>query len=659
MATFIQGTGQVYAPTPDSPVEIQSVTGLQNIEVCGKNLFDKSTIIEGQYIDGSGVIQNDPGNFLGDFISIDNTKSYYVSSNSSSAKRIGYYNSNKEYISREVLGVRSSILTIPSNAKYVRLSCYNDNLDTLQLEQGSTATSYEPYKGNTYEINLGKQLLDENALIIGTFTYDDSGNRIITNNYVSMEFIAVKPNTTYTYSASTPSGYAAIRIVSFTGSKTFINRSGNISFTNKTATFTTSSNTYYIAILMYKTTTDADISEISNKQLEKGSQATSYSPYFTPIELNKISDYQDRIYKDNGKWYVEKNIGKVDLSTLSWNSASHQASGYRRYYTTTIPNVKYVSSNTQLGVGLAEKYSIHTGQGMGSYGAENCFAIDVSMVQAVDTQTPTGLFYYALNTPTYTEITNTELINQLESIELLKGENNISITSENLPALLQLSYYKQTLQGNIEYLDETKANKEDIPSLDNYYNKTETDTLLDDKADVSDIPDLTNYVKNTDYATTSKTGVIKGSSYYGFEITNAGVPYLDAFNYTSYQSKDNNCFISKGTLENVITGKGLIDNSVNNLTNYTKTSDLSSVATSGSYNDLSDKPTIPTIPINVSTFTNDAGYITNSVNNLTNYTTTTDMNTALGNKQNTILSGTSDPDSSLGEDGDIYIQYES
>jgi D-arabinose 5-phosphate isomerase GutQ len=35
------------------------------------------------------------------------------------------------------------------------------------------------------------------------------------------------------------------------------------------------------------------------------------------------------------------------------------------------------------------------------------------------------------------------------------------------------------------------------------------------------------------------------------------------------------------------------------------------------------------------------------------------MNTALGNKQNTILSGTSDPDSSLGEDGDIYIQYES
>lgn len=39
-------------------------------------------------------------------------------------------------------------------------------------------------------------------------------------------------------------------------------------------------------------------------------------------------------------------------------------------------------------------------------------------------------------------------------------------------------------------------------------------------------------------------------------------------------------------------------------------SDLAAVATSGSYNDLEDKPTIPTVPTNVSSFTNDAGYLT-------------------------------------------------
>lgn len=40
------------------------------------------------------------------------------------------------------------------------------------------------------------------------------------------------------------------------------------------------------------------------------------------------------------------------------------------------------------------------------------------------------------------------------------------------------------------------------------------------------------------------------------------------------------------------------------------TSDLSAVATSGSYDDLDNKPTIPTIPTDVSQFTNDAGYLT-------------------------------------------------
>ena len=39
---------------------------------------------------------------------------------------------------------------------------------------------------------------------------------------------------------------------------------------------------------------------------------------------------------------------------------------------------------------------------------------------------------------------------------------------------------------------------------------------------------------------------------------------------------------------------------------------FATVATSGSYNDLSNKSTIPTVPTNVSAFTNDAGYITNS-----------------------------------------------
>ena len=69
--------------------------------------------------------------------------------------------------------------------------------------------------------------------------------------------------------------------------------------------------------------------------------------------------------------------------------------------------------------------------------------------------------------------------------------------------------------------------------------------------------DLTDYVKNTDYATSSKGGVIK--------VGGTGETFLGGSNqlvclsktYAQYQDMNQYGFISKGTLENVITGKGL------------------------------------------------------------------------------------------------------
>ena len=77
-----------------------------------------------------------------------------------------------------------------------------------------------------------------------------------------------------------------------------------------------------------------------------------------------------------------------------------------------------------------------------------------------------------------------------------------------------------------------------------------------------DTPDLTDYVKNTDYATDSVAGVIKSSSYRGTNVSSSG--YLNGITktYTQYQDTtltSDNCFISKGTLENVITGKELVN----------------------------------------------------------------------------------------------------
>lgn len=96
--------------------------------------------------------------------------------------------------------------------------------------------------------------------------------------------------------------------------------------------------------------------------------------------------------------------------------------------------------------------------------------------------------------------------------------------------------------------------------LSNYYTKTETDTLLSGKANTSDIPDLTDYVKNSDYPTNdgAKSGVIKVSTNDGISV-NISNNRLQAVvtDYGTYQSASNSHIIGKGTLENVITGKGL------------------------------------------------------------------------------------------------------
>lgn len=96
---------------------------------------------------------------------------------------------------------------------------------------------------------------------------------------------------------------------------------------------------------------------------------------------------------------------------------------------------------------------------------------------------------------------------------------------------------------------------------------------------VSDI-DLSDYVKNTDYATSDKGGVVKSSPYYGILIsTSSGDIYGVTKTYSEYLTMHNNSFISKGTLENVITGKDLttkayVDNLVGDIESILTTLDV-------------------------------------------------------------------------------------
>ena len=119
---------------------------------------------------------------------------------------------------------------------------------------------------------------------------------------------------------------------------------------------------------------------------------------------------------------------------------------------------------------------------------------------------------------------------------LVSGENIKTLNNESLLG-----------SGNIEI----------EVDLSNYYTKEETYS----KEEVNGlIPDLTNYVKNTDYATSSKGGVIKVSiGTYGFTVDGNGNLRSEPLTYANYLTKTNYYNVDKGTLENVITGKELVN----------------------------------------------------------------------------------------------------
>ena len=87
--------------------------------------------------------------------------------------------------------------------------------------------------------------------------------------------------------------------------------------------------------------------------------------------------------------------------------------------------------------------------------------------------------------------------------------------------------------------------------------------------------DLSNYVQFTDYATSSKAGVIKTGTY-ASNVDSNGTLYAGVFNYSQYGNAGNGAFIGKGTLENVITGKNLE-------TSNNKVTSISSASTDTQY----------------------------------------------------------------------------
>lgn len=435
--SFEPYVGGIPAPNPDYPQAVQTVTGENVIQICGKNLWgaeEHGSINENT---GEDVWNANRWRTVG-YIPVESNTAYTLSSNASADIYyiFCFYDSGKNFISSAAVVGGSPTRTTPADCEFMRcVVCDTASIKTTerQLELGSTATAYEPYQGQSYEVNLGKNLFNP------AIAAHPSG---MPNNLG--ETLRVDTNTTYTFNVGNDRNFAQVQLFDNTGTRT---RALGNGASDHTLTFTTTSSEVSGLFCFYpgQAGIDPTTYDYTGVQLEKGSQATPYAAYFEPIELCKIGDYQDSIYKSGGKWYVRKEVGETNLANYNYTVAS---TVLRR--TTAIPNMKYVSANTEVGSAIAEKYIIHEGRGMSAADLAGYMAVDVTMfavnVGTSDTSVkPTGMLYYALATPTDTEITNEALVAQLEAIlagGTQAGVNTIALTpSAGATGTLEVEYY--------------------------------------------------------------------------------------------------------------------------------------------------------------------------------------------------------------------------
>lgn len=455
-------TSQEGTPTPETPQDIHVVSGDNSI-VVGNNVFDISTITPNSFIDNNGNIYSSSASNLSDYIEVkenDIILSYdYTSLVSTNTRAYCWFDSNKNFISGNLYSPVNKINTfsVVSGVKYIRFT-YDKNISNIKVSNQSAS----------YPVNLPV----ENLLNIGTATFE------LAKTYTGLNI----PAGTYTFSAkvtSSDTDYSKSRVYFYNSSDaqiTYIDLSRDVR-TSGTITI----NDTIAKITMYASTaygvSSGDTATYENVQLEKGSKANSYTPYgTTPIELLHIpnTNYQDSIFNavdgdeiyDNlssevketleyGSWYVEKKVGKVVLngSETGWSypsanrfnldnfannylkstgSLTHLSNYYKAFEQTQDNGVfNTLTANTNYGFNLSSTPS--------NYYTARFKNTNITSVDDFKTwlSTHNTIVYYVLATPTYTEITDSTLLSQLNALaKSYASQTNISQESNDLASLL-------------------------------------------------------------------------------------------------------------------------------------------------------------------------------------------------------------------------------
>ena len=319
-------------PTPTQPLQLNCNNGVVKVS---KNLLNSTdNLTTGLLYYNNGTINSSNTNYKTSDYKWIKAGTYTISCVSSFTETtnislyIASYDTSKTFTGMLLQdnsnrkGYSSFNFTATSDC-YIRVS-WRITDSELQIEQGSTATTYHPYgttyvDGTTEKVEVtGKNLYNSATRTTG---YYISASGVPTENSGSYysALIPVIPNTNYVYSGVAAGGNKRLHAYDSNGDWIEqINYASTTSGQSFTVTGTTPNNCKYVRL-------SGAIAD-TNVQLELGSTATTYEPYYnggtaTAEMLLKVGTYQDVQSVLDGA--VTRNIGiKVFDGTENWQNIS-------------------------------------------------------------------------------------------------------------------------------------------------------------------------------------------------------------------------------------------------------------------------------------------------------------------------------------------------
>lgn len=480
--------GGIPSPNPSYPQPIQVVSGDNEISITGKNLLEPNSFAQkvidspysaynvSTYDENTGALSIMMGNSSAVFDNFKENTRYtlifkYNSTTNSLNLKIDYTDSTSQNINIAT-GVSSGVVRyVTTSGKSVKQISHSAGDSSgsriIYLKESGIfegvieTTDFEPF-GKSYSVNLGvENLLDFDTILDywgavyteedNTYTLTDRGSF-----YANPYTLNLKVGETYTLSGNKVNQSSGnLRLEVLKDSTIVAIQRFSDEATESGHTFVVEAGHTYSIRGNYSTGIYPMI--FSKPQLEKGSKVNSYSEYgTTPIELCKIGDYQDYIYKDNGSWYLHKEIGKVVFNGsenwVDWNvqeqttfshylldnvvaynnSSGSDIRGFCDYFKVTANGNVYVISLglRQVGGDLKRLYlttplEISTKEQLKEWFSTHNTTLD-----------------YVLETPINTLIEDTTLIEQLEELKnatSYEGQTNITQTNNDLPFILEVS----------------------------------------------------------------------------------------------------------------------------------------------------------------------------------------------------------------------------